>query len=176
MPVSKTTLILAFLALLFLAALIVRGPGNARHRRYVKKARRVMERLSRKDLSPAQQMAYLRKISPYVFEEAVLTGFENRGHKIKRNKRYSGDGGVDGQVLVDGSWSPIQCKRYRGHIDAGDVEKFARLCESRGVKGFFVHTGRTGKGARENAQAGSGLVRFVSGDALLALLTDSGRP
>lgn len=56
------------------------------------------------------RLAYLRKIDPFVFEELVLEGFERRGCKVRRNKRYTGDGGA----LMDGSGlrgSFIWCRR-----------------------------------------------------------------
>ncbi|MEX6059375.1 restriction endonuclease [Enterobacter hormaechei] len=39
---------------------------------------------------------YLRKIDPFVFEELLLEGFEAHGFRTIRNKRYTGDGGIDG--------------------------------------------------------------------------------
>ena len=57
-------------------------------------------------------MKYLRKINPYVFEELLLLAFERRGMRVIRNSRYSGDGGLDGQVLIDGERWLIQAKRY----------------------------------------------------------------
>ncbi len=168
---DKTSYIIAGALLLFAAlSLLLKRGGSRRHRRYVRKAAALIERLSAEDLAPGQKMSYLRKVSPYVFEEAVLTGFENHGHRIRRNLRYSGDGGVDGQVLSDGKWAPVQCKRYKDHIALRDVKEFAELCRRKGTEGYFVHTGRTGKGSREAARR-FGNVRFVSGDRLLELLS-----
>ncbi|WP_192840691.1 restriction endonuclease, partial [Enterobacter hormaechei] len=45
-------------------------------------------------------MNYLRKIDPFVFEELLLEGFEAHGFRTIRNKRYTGDGGIDGQVII----------------------------------------------------------------------------
>lgn len=49
-----------------------------------------------------QKIAYLRKIDPFVFEELLLEGFERRGFEVIRNRRYTGDGGIDGRVKIDG--------------------------------------------------------------------------
>jgi len=48
-------------------------------------------------------IAYLRKIDPYVFEELLLEALLSKGFKITRNKRYSGDGGIDWQSLLQGA-------------------------------------------------------------------------
>ncbi|MGS6531656.1 restriction endonuclease, partial [Enterobacter hormaechei] len=45
----------------------------------------------------AQIINYLRKIDAFVFEELLLEGFEAHGFRTMRIKRYSGDGGIDGQ-------------------------------------------------------------------------------
>ncbi|WP_375491682.1 restriction endonuclease [uncultured Nostoc sp.] len=50
-------------------------------------------------------IATLRKISPYVFEELVLTCCKKQGWQIQRNFRYTGDGGIDGRVLILGKLS-----------------------------------------------------------------------
>ncbi|HIG4575661.1 TPA: restriction endonuclease, partial [Klebsiella pneumoniae] len=59
-----------------------------------------------------QKIAYLRKIDPFVFEELLLEGFERRGFEVIRNRRYTGDGGIDGRVKIDGQTWLIQAKRY----------------------------------------------------------------
>ena len=145
------------------------GRSSKRHRRYVAKARKVSSVLRGGTLAPGQAMAYLRKVNPYVFEEVVLEGFRGKGFGIHRNRRYSGDGGVDGRVDIDGKEYLIQCKRYCGHIDRRHVEDFSRVCLRENREGYFVHTGRTGKGARDEAEHW-GNVRVVSGRKLLDLL------
>ncbi|EFI3550600.1 restriction endonuclease, partial [Escherichia coli] len=72
-----------------------------RHRHYRRKAERVLAQLSSLPEGGAG-VKYLRKINPYVFEELLLLAFERRGMRVIRNSRYSGDGGLDGQVLIDG--------------------------------------------------------------------------
>ena len=43
------------------------------------------------------KIAYLRKIDPFTFEELLLEGFESHGFRTIRNKRHTGDGGIDGR-------------------------------------------------------------------------------
>lgn len=119
-------------------------------------------------------MAYLRKINPYVFEEAILEALEKQGHRIVRNKAYSGDGGIDGKVFIEGRLHLIQAKRYSSAIDPGHVRAFdAVIGRHYAHGGLFVHTGRTGKSVRGIEAVSSGRIRIVSGEALLSLLAPS---
>jgi len=140
-----------------------------KHRHRVKSAARIIERVSQIE-TPGAKLAYLRKIDPFTFEEVVLTLLERRGCQIKRNKRYTGDGGIDGQVWINGEYHLIQAKRYKSHINAKHVEQFAALVAEKGCRGLFVHTGRTGKGSRTHAAPDS-RVTIVSGQRLINLLS-----
>jgi restriction system protein len=139
-----------------------------RHLRYRRTARRVLARLKELD-GDGQRLVYLRKISPYVLEELLLTAFEQQGHEVIRNPSYSGDGGIDGQVLIDGRTWLIQAKRYSRSISPQHVSAFIRLLESRNQPGFFIHTGRTGPASRALSRDCS-LLRIISGQQLLDLL------
>nr|WP_225226253.1 restriction endonuclease [Komarekiella delphini-convector] len=87
----------------------------------------------------------MRKIDPFVFEELLLTCFERQGYNIRRNKRYTGDGGVDGCIWLHGSLYLVQAKRYKDAINPVHVEEFAQVIARRGAAGgYFVHTGRAG--------------------------------
>lgn len=112
----------------------------------------------------------LRRMDPLVFEELVLLCLETRGNRIRRSRRYSGDGGVDGLIFHMGVWCPIQCKRYREHIDPRHVEDLAAVMTAMGAPAaWFVHTGRTGRLARETAQE-IGAIRLISGDLLCHMI------
>lgn len=115
---------------------------------------------------PKRQMGFIRAVNPYIFEEMILTSFERMGHRIKRGTRYSGDGGIDGQVKISGVRCYIQAKRYKGHILAKDIESFSELCKTNKVKGLFVHSGRTGK---LSYQLKAPHIDIVSGERLLQL-------
>lgn len=122
---------------------------DTRHGRKRRKARRIMHRLRRKAFDYPQTISYLRKIDPYVFEELVLLSFRKAGYKVIRNRRYSGDGGIDGRMKKDGVWWYVQCKRYKGYICARHVDEFSAMCQEGRRRGVFVHTGRTGGASRE---------------------------
>lgn len=132
--------VLGWVALLF-------GARVGRHRRYQRQACSVLDRLPLL-VGDGQRLNYLRKVNPYVFEELLLTAFERRGYRIKRNWRYSGDGGLDGQVWIEGQRYLIQAKRYARAITPDHVAEFGALVRSEGCRGLFVHTGRTGPKSR----------------------------
>ena len=69
--------------------------STRRHRRYRATAGRVLNKLNSLP-GDGQRLTYLRKISPYVFEELLLSAFERQGLAVVRNASYSGDGGLDG--------------------------------------------------------------------------------
>lgn len=158
-----TLTVLVFFILLLLAG------GSGKHARYRRRAGRIYAKFNQEKIPAPQMFAYLRKVNPYVFEELVLLAFEKKGYRIKRNKRYSGDGGVDGVVFVDGREVLIQCKRYFSHINALHVKDFADLCERRKRAGAFVHTGRTGRKSWEIAHQ-YGDITFISGSVLVDLM------
>ena len=114
-----------------------------------------------------QRLTYLRKISPYVFEELLLSAFERQGLAVVRNASYSGDGGLDGghhrrRVLA------YRAKRYSRAVSP-HVEDFDRLLLQSGRRGLFIHTGRTGKMSR-TLRTASPRLRIISGQRLLAIL------
>ena len=45
-------------------------------------------------------IVYLRKINPFVFEELILSVIEDSNIRVYRNRRYTGDGGVDGMIKI----------------------------------------------------------------------------
>jgi len=161
------TLCAAFLALLFRH---YRVPIRHRWRR--RQARTMCEQLRGRDRDQPAGIHYarLRAMDPLAFEELLLEAFERRGHRVIRNRRYTGDGGVDGEVIIDGERWLIQAKRYRDSIRPEHVREFALLCATRRRRGLFIHTGRTGGMSRTIALSAGG-IEIVSGQRLLALLT-----
>ncbi len=140
-----------------------------RHRRYRATAARVHQRL-RELNGDGQRMSYLRKINPYVFEELLLLSFERQGLRVERNASYSGDGGLDGRVFINGECWLIQAKRYSRAISPGHVRDFDALLSRAGQRGFFIHTGRTGQMSRAVCRTSSRL-KIISGQNLLRLLS-----
>lgn len=164
-----------FLAFLPAYTLIVVGTRLSwRHRKNVKAAWRLRGRIreiasSRAGGDVAWFLGYLRQVDPYVFEELVLISLRERGYRIRRNRRYSGDGGVDGRAWKGGRLHLVQCKRYSGYIQKADVGELERLCRKKRCLGLFIHTGKTGKGSIE---AASDRVAIISGESLYELLVE----
>lgn len=146
--------------------------SEQRHRRYRATAQRVYTRL-RQLSGDGQRMRYLRKINPYVFEELLLLAFERQGYAVQRNASYSGDGGLDGRVHINGECWLIQAKRYSRAITPSHVQDFDALLTRMGQRGLFIHTGRTGQKSR-TVSSGSQQLMIISGQRLLALL--AGKP
>lgn len=168
-PVLTAVLIGLFVAVM--AGLNCCGRETAsrrRHRRYQATAARVLERLPQLG-GDGQRLAYLRKINPYVFEELLLLAFERLGHAVIRNASYSGDGGLDGQVIIEGKKYLIQAKRYGRTITPSHIRHFGALLHHNCCEGFFIHTGRTGHLSRALLQ-NHPHVHLVSGQHLLDLL------
>lgn len=79
---------------------------------------------------------YLKKIDHFVFEELILSAFKKRGYFIKRNKRYTGDGGVDGIVYDSQNHEYlVQCKRYKSYVSKQDILDFQKLILERKSEG-----------------------------------------
>ena len=166
---TQALTLLAIVGLIAVIKLLL--PPKKRWRQKVSK--RALERLQSFDGLPSK-LAYLRQIDPFVFEELILDAFERRGCRVKRNKRYTGDGGIDGKLWINKQLYLVQAKRYSGHIKAAHVREFSALCKHHRSKGIFVHTGRTGRLAKEIAAQCPNVTR-VSGERLIQLVTPAAR-
>ena len=143
---------------------------TSKHRRNIQHSYLLVQQF-RKEASLAKlpaAIATLRRLDPYVFEELLLTCCEDQGWQIERSFRYSGDGGVDGRVLIAGL---VQAKRYKDYINPQHIEKFRMVIQSEGAAGgFFIHTGKTGTLSKQlltefriTLISGQKLVDFVLG-------------
>lgn len=146
---------------------------GGKHYYAIQRSRRTLDRLQKiaaqPENAPARQFGYLRQVNPYVFEELVLSCFELRKVKIKRNSRWSGDGGIDGRIKLPGDdrWTFLQMKRYRGSISRAHIEAFVMLCAKKNVRGLFVHTGKTPASVKGREFE---TIEIISGERLLALI------
>lgn len=142
-----------------------------RHRWRRRQARTMADQLQGRDRNQPFQLIYarLRAMDPLAFEELLLECFERRGLRVTRNRRYTGDGGIDGRFILRGETVLVQAKRYASAIRPEHVGEFVALCRSQRCRGLFIHTGRTGPQSREHI-AGHAIVAIVSGSELIALL------
>ncbi|MEH4661168.1 MULTISPECIES: restriction endonuclease [Enterobacteriaceae] len=151
---------------------LLRQRGNRsvlRHQQYRNTASRVLLRLPQLT-ADGQRLVYLRKINPYVFEEMILTALERRGLPVRRNPRYSGDGGVDGLFWVGNQRWIVQAKRFSSAVRPEHVRDFGELARREKCRGLFVHTGRTGQISVEYFKAYPEIL-LLSGSSLLQLLS-----
>ncbi|MGH1375973.1 MAG: restriction endonuclease [Alphaproteobacteria bacterium] len=140
--------------------------GKKRHLLSMLEAYQELKRLRGK---PADhQITHLRGVDPFVFEEMILTAIKRQGHKIQRNKRYTGDGGIDGRCTINGQEFLVQAKRYKAHINPQHVIEFAGICKRQNKRGLFVHTGKTGPKSKDVAR--NTKIEMISGQRLLNLL------
>lgn len=167
-----TILILSLGAAIALLLLYRRYRVPVRHRWRRRQARVMFAQLCGRDRNqPAVlHLSRLRAMDVLAFEELLLEAFERRGFRVIRNQRYSGDGGIDGQVVIAGRTWLIQAKRYASAIRPEHVRDFTAICSRHGQPGLFIHTGRTSGQSRE-ALVGLPDIEIISGQRLLALLT-----
>lgn len=128
-----TLMVLTAAALLWLAFVVRRSRIPVRHRWRRRQARTMAEQLRGRDRSQPPQLLYarLRAMDPLAFEELLLESLERRGHKVTRNHRYTGDGGIDGQVVIEGAIWLIQAKRYATRVLFGPIMSLpSRRCAS----------------------------------------------
>lgn len=169
--------VLSAFMFIILAFFVHRFRAPVKHRWRRRQARTMAAQLRGRDRLQPPQLLYTRLLAmdPLAFEELLLESFERRGYKVIRNHRYTGDGGIDGQVVIDGAVWLIQAKRYADTILPEHVAAFEALCRARGKRGLFIHTGRTLPRSRAVVARGSS-IEILVGRALLALLTDGPFP
>lgn len=142
------------------------------HRKRILKAKYIFKQIKKPEFQqePARLFAYIRKIDPFVFEELLLLAFRSRGFKVRHNKCYTGDGGIDGMVIMPNKKPyAIQAKRYQGHVHAKHLDDFALDLKRQGCfGGFFVHSGKSGLGVYQRLSPD---VILISGFNLHRLLT-----
>jgi len=142
--------------------------SKKKHIRNIEKSKRILFKMNEfdGDYREARIIAYLRKIDPYVFEELLLEALLKKGFEVTRNKRYSGDGGIDGKAHFNGHLYYIQAKRYQKYIALKHLDQFQTKVGK--DKGLFVHTGKTGKDTYEKFRHSN--VEIISGKRLIDLL------
>ena len=90
---------------------------------------------------------------------------------IKRNEKYTGDGGIDGMAYKDQYTFYIQCKCYGKNqtIKTADVQRLAKLLRRKNDRGLFIHTAKTPSPAFRVARENS--IEIISGNLLVELFS-----
>lgn len=157
------------ITVIFLIVNIYKCYGNVKHLNKLRDAKRIYKKINAiENRNEGWLISYLRKIDPYVFEELILYSFKKKGWFVKRNKRYSGDGGIDGRIRKGKERYLIQAKRYTGYINIEHVKDFIKVCRKHKTEGIFVHTGKTGKETKELLKDNPQII-LISGSALYDL-------
>lgn len=166
---NHSYIVWAIIGLAFLMLINKKPKRKSIHAKYIEGSYDVLGSL-RKIGTWQQQLAYLRKTHHTVFEELLLTGLSESGFKVKRNKRYTWDGGIDGRLYMPDSGLEvlIQAKRYKNKITTKHVSNFVHVCRRRKCAGLFIHTGTTPKEAWHEARAGGILI--ISGPKLIEFI------
>ncbi|CAM4216841.1 restriction endonuclease [Treponema peruense] len=137
-----------------------------RHIKKIREAKIVYKNINNiKNDNKGWLFSYLRKVDPFVFEELVLISFKKQGFRIKRNRQYTHDGGIDGRVRKNGKKYLIQTKRYSDYINIAHVKEFIKTCRYYKVSGYFVHTGKTGEETKELLKKNP-QIKLISGEKL----------
>ncbi|CDT76987.1 conserved hypothetical protein [Vibrio crassostreae] len=123
--------------------------------------------------NPSRKVAYLKAFNtqPFVFEEMVLLALKSKGFVVKRNDRYTGDGGIDGMAYRGEFTYFIQCKCYgkKQTIKTSDVNTLLNLCIGKNSRGLFVHTAKTPLTTLKANQCSK--VTIISGQRLVDLFS-----
>lgn len=147
------------------------------HRRRVKASRRVLNTLRSfsGEAAQARTMVYLRTVDPLTYEEIILSALEDAGAIVLRNRRYTGDGGIDGRCWFPGcGWRTvaIQCKRYSASVVPAHAAAFCATVRRGGFTGgLYIHCGRTGPASYQALRGNS--VALINGRRLLQLVLQS---
>lgn len=129
---------IAFIALIICSVFWIQYAYG--RRKFYRLAKKLFRRWSSLPLS--EQVHVLNTMHHFVFEEFVLLSLRhNYQANTKRNKRYTGDHGIDGCFTLNQCLFIVQCKRYKGYVKSSDLRQFHRQCRVRKVRGLFITTG-----------------------------------
>ena len=173
--IGKLALLISILVTVLIAQKFLRVNYKKRkHKRNIITGEKIIAKLRNFNgkFRNQQIITYLRKIDPYVFEELILSCLINKGYQIKRNKSYSGDGGLDGIFYHNNKKFLLQVKRYTNQIKPSHLNEFSALIRCKKANGgWFIHTGNTSE-KTYNIYRNSN-IKIVSGNQLIDLLLEN---
>ena len=128
-------------------------------------------RSNKKNYSSRQRFSYIRKVDHFLWEEILMSCFEERGYPVIRTK-MTRDGGSDGFVTINGNFIVIQAKRYKGEIAKAHVMELDRLVSQnkRFNKGLLIHTGKSSAPILKHFKMNDHLEIISGVDAILGFL------
>lgn len=122
-----------------------------------------------------QLLEILRKLPPAGFEKLCQRLLREAGFERVEVTGRSGDGGIDGQGLLQinpfVSFKVLfQCKRYAGSVSASQVRDFRGAMAGRADKGLMITTGSfTAEARKEARRDGVHPIELVDADQLISM-------
>jgi len=120
-------------------------------------------------------LSILQSVSPQGFERICQRILRESGFKKVIVKGRSGDGGIDGEGILEVnplvSFKVIfQSKRYKDSVSSGQIRDFRGAMQGRAEKGIFITTGRfTPEAKKEAIRDGVPPIELVDGEKLVEL-------
>ena len=120
-------------------------------------------------------LTVLQNLSPNGFERICQRLLRESGFKKVSVTRKSGDGGIDGEGILE--INPLmsfkvlfQAKRYQGTVGASIIRDFRGAMQGRADKGIIITTGRfTQEAKKEAIRDGAPPIELVDGKLLVDL-------
>ncbi len=120
-------------------------------------------------------LTILQTLSPSGFERICQRILRESGFKKVLVTGKSGDGGIDGEGILE--INPLisfkvlfQAKRYQGTVGSSTIRDFRGAMQGRADKGIIITTGRFSQEAKKEAiRDGAPPVELVDGEALVNL-------
>lgn len=127
------------------------------------------------NLRPAIK-ARLLALPPRAFELFAGDLLEFMGLRDVTVTRYSGDGGIDAEGILEsgagliGVATGVQVKRYRANVGRADIDRFIGALSGRFPHGIFITTAGYARQATLKAAAAIPRVATIDGDQVAALM------
>lgn len=135
---------------------------HGRHNRLRADAQSVIKQAKKSEVVPTD----LSQMDPFAFEYLITESYRKRGHEIRKLRKLTGDGGIDGMVHINGRWHIIQAKRYSNKVAKGAIEEFSQLCQQKRMPGLFITTSDFTRGAY-NASRSDPRITLISGQQFI---------
>ena len=117
----------------------------------------------------------IKSLSPEGFERLCQRLLREHGFQNVRVTGRSGDGGIDGEGILE--INPLlsfkvlfQCKRYQGSVGSGMIRDFRGALVGKADKGIMLTTGSfTMDAKREAVRDGANPIELVDGEKLVRM-------
>jgi restriction system protein len=117
----------------------------------------------------------IKSLSPEGFERLCQRLLREHGFQNVRVTGRSGDGGIDGEGILE--INPLlsfkvlfQCKRYQGSVGSGMIRDFRGALVGKADKGILITTGSfTMDAKREAVRDGANPIELVDGEKLVRM-------